>query len=208
VANSIFIGPGVSISGSTVTLQGTALAWPSGTTLTESASGVLTLTGTTPMLQLGGTTSSFPAWKANGSNIEARKADDSTVTDISGGNLLGQLGYKLGGSSVLLVSATAPTISSGFGTSPSIANNNGTASFVVNVGTGGAATNGVIGMPAATTGWIAFCIDLTAAAGHTGLRTVQTASATNSITIESQNSAGAATAWASGSLVRVIALAY
>jgi hypothetical protein len=53
----------------------------------------------------------------------------------------------------LAVSITAPTISSGFGTSPSIASSNGTAAFSVNVGTGGAASSGVITMPTAKTGW-------------------------------------------------------
>lgn len=43
--------------------------------------------------------------------------------------------------------STAPTISSGFGTSPSIANNNGTGAFTINVGTGGTATSGVISLP-------------------------------------------------------------
>jgi len=46
----------------------------------------------------------------------------------------------------LIMSATAPTISSGFGTSPSITFNNGTAAFYVNVGTGGTASAGSINM--------------------------------------------------------------
>lgn len=164
------------------------------------AAGKLQLTGTTPMFQLGGTTSSFPALKQSGSSIQVKVADDSAFAP---------LGLRdLSTANATLLFSAAPTISSGFGSSPSIANNNGTGAFVVNVGTGGTATSGVIGLPAATTGWILHCIDITAAAGHTGLRTVQTASTTNSATIESQNSAGTATAWATGSLVRIIAMAY
>lgn len=53
----------------------------------------------------------------------------------------------------LLESATAPTISSGFGTTPSIVTPNGTETFRVNVGTGGVATSGVIGLPTAANGW-------------------------------------------------------
>ena len=52
-----------------------------------------------------------------------------------------------------LFSATTPTISSGFGTTPSIVNSNGTAAFSINVGTGGTASSGVITLPAATTDW-------------------------------------------------------
>jgi len=46
----------------------------------------------------------------------------------------------------LLFSSTAPTIASGFGTSPSITFNNGTAAFYVDVGSGGTAFGGDINM--------------------------------------------------------------
>lgn len=132
-----------------------------------------------------------------------------TVNGIPGGNEIsvnssGNIAF--GG--IPLLMGVAATISSGFGATPSIANSNGAMVTVINVGTGGVASSGVLALPAASTGWVLHCIDITAAAGHTGLRTVQIASTTTTATIESQNSAGAATAWASGSLVRVIALAY
>ena len=58
----------------------------------------------------------------------------------------------------LLFSATAPTISSGFGTGASISQANGTAAFTINVGTGGTASAGNLTMPAAPTGWVCFFI--------------------------------------------------
>jgi hypothetical protein len=228
MASSLFIFPfGGTVTGSTtfsstVTFADTGtwsstgialpsastIAWNGDTTLARGgAAGKLVLTGTTPMIQLGGTTSGFVGLKQVTGGVAIRTADDGANALITADTVSTVLIKNLGTNNVIF-SGFAPTISSGFGTSPSIANNNGTASFVVNVGTGGTATNGVIGMPTATNGWVAHCIDITAAAAHTGLRTVQTASATNSITIESQNSAGAATAWATGSLVRVIAMAY
>lgn len=109
----------------------------------------------------------------------------------------------------LLSSATAPTISSGFGTSPSITANNGTAAFIVNVGTGGTATNGIIGLPTATNGWTCAVNNITAAAGHRADNTRQTASSTTSVTIENQTtSSGAAVAWTASDLVRLNCTAY
>jgi len=84
----------------------------------------------------------------------------------------------------LLLSATAPTISSGFGTSPSIVQQNGTAAFEVNVGTGGSATNGVIGLPTAANGWSCTAIDM-----NTNDVTRETAFTTTSVTLT------AASAW-------------
>jgi hypothetical protein len=84
----------------------------------------------------------------------------------------------------LLNSAAAPTISSGFGTSPGIVQQNGTAAFEVNVGTGGAATSGVIGLPAAKNGWSCQATDM-----NTNIVTRETAFTTTSVTLT------AASAW-------------
>ena len=109
----------------------------------------------------------------------------------------------------LAFSATAPTISSGFGTSPSVTANNGTAAFRINVGTGGSATSGVIGMPAATTGWNCSVNDLTAAAAHVAYNTRQTASSTTSVTVENQTtSTGAAVAWAASDILSLNCTAF
>lgn len=161
-------------------------------------------------LQLGGATSSFGAIKAIGTTIQARLADDSAYTEFDVGSLVAVTNVRLGATGVLAVSATAPTIGSGFGTSPSIVASNGTAAFTVNVGTGGTASNGVITMPAATTGWIAHVENLTGTLGnYANQRTVQIASTTTSITLENQTiSTGAALAWTASDVLVVTAIAY
>jgi len=58
----------------------------------------------------------------------------------------------------LIMSATAPTILTGFGTGASISQANGTAAFTINVGTGGTASSGTLIMPAAPTGWVCFFV--------------------------------------------------
>lgn len=97
----------------------------------------------------------------------------------------------------LLASTTAPTISSGFGTSPSIASNNGTSTFRVNVGTGGTATSGVIGLPAAKTGWNCQVTDTS-----TNIVTRETANSTTSVTVT------AASAWAASDVLIFNCAAY
>jgi hypothetical protein len=164
-----------------------------GTSITEASDGVLTLlnnAGTSfSLLQLGGTTSGFPSLKRNGVNLESRLADDSARTGFLAGTLNASA-YVSATSSALLMSSTAPTISSGFGTSPSIASNNGTASFRVNVGTGGAATSGVVGLATASNGWNCQVIDMT---NNTVTR--ETASTTTSVTVT------AAAAWAASDIL-------
>lgn len=113
-------------------------------------------------------------------------------------------GWKI---SNLAVSSTAPTISSGFGTSPSIVASNGTAAFQVNVGTGGTASSGVIGLPAATNGWSCSVADVTTQSTSVFL-TKQTASTTTSVTVTNYNTAGAATAWVASDKLNFLCMAY
>lgn len=125
------------------------------------------------------------------------------TTDFTSDGSKLTLNENLAFSKILIAKAT-PTISSGFGTSPSVSGSNGSATFRVNVGTGGTATNGVIAMNAtATTGWNCAVNNLTASAGHRADNTQQTASSTTTVTIENQTkSTGAAVAWtASDSIV-------
>lgn len=104
----------------------------------------------------------------------------------------------------------APTISSGFNaTSPSISANNGTAAFIINTGTGTAANSGVIGMPGANAGWNCYFNNITASAANRGANTVQTASSTNSVTVQEQtNSTGAAVNFTAGDLIQASCWAY
>jgi hypothetical protein len=159
--------------------------------------GALRYTGTVQigsLLQLGGTTSAFPALKRSGATVQFRKADDSAFADISANNVTFNAGL---GAANLLTSATAPSISSGFGTSPSIVANNGTAAFTIDVGTGGTATSGVINLPTATTGWNCFATDRT-----TNIVTRETATTTSTATLT------AASAWTASDILQVSCFAY
>lgn len=98
----------------------------------------------------------------------------------------------LGGSYVF--SGRAPTISSGFGTSPSIVAGRGVA-FRLDVGTGGTASSGVVGFAdTVTTGYICNCTDVPAVAGE---ETIMTATSTTTCTLTHRTIAtGLAAAWA------------
>ena len=102
------------------------------------------------------------------------------------------------------------TIASGFGTSAAITAGNGMAAFSVNVGTGGTASDGVIGLPTAPNGWKLCVENITAtAANRADQRTVQTASTTTSATVQNQTiSSGASLAWTASDVLLIAALAY
>lgn len=162
-----------------------------------------------PLLQFVCQTSACPAIKRNGASIDVRTADDSSYASVTA------LRFIVAGSGSIvtgttgLIFAASPSISSGFGSSPSVVANNGSGAFTVNVGTGGVATSGVLGLPTAATGWNCLVNDLTAAAGHVAYSTVQTASTTATATVENQTkSTGAAIAWAASDILRVSCLAY
>jgi hypothetical protein len=96
-----------------------------------------------------------------------------TFTNLNFKNILGANG-------ALIYSTTAPTIASGFGTSPTITASS-TAAFSIVVGTGGA-SSGVITLPAAAHGWVLQGWDITQG---TALFLQQTAYTTTSATIAS-----------------------
>jgi len=100
----------------------------------------------------------------------------------------------------LLLSNAAPTISSGFGTTPSIVQPNGTAAFEINVGTGGTATSGVIGLPTATNGWNCTCQDKTTFSATVNYCR-QTADSTTTATIGNFNSTFVAAAWVASDIL-------
>ena len=129
------------------------------------------------------------SFRNNGAQ-KASVAFDGTIDTITGYNL----------NAKLVFSVTAPTISSGFGTNPSVATNNGTVGFTVNVGTGGTASSGVIGMPTASSTWICDCKDIGAAAGLTETRLSATSSTSCTVTNYTISS-GAAAAWASAEVL-------
>jgi len=127
-----------------------------------------------------------------GATINFRSGSNSlagTIDSSDNWNILGNI--KL--NSKLFAPITAPTISSGFGTSPSIVSNNGPSSFSVNVGTGGVASSGIIGLPAAATGWACSVADVTTPASDASF---ETGTSTTSVTVTNYvRTTGIAGAW-------------
>ena len=104
----------------------------------------------------------------------------------------------------LVASTTLPTISSGFGTSPTILANS-TFCFKIVVGTGGAAS-GTITLPTAPNGWLAFAADVTS--GST-LFLQLTGSTATSVTFTSYSvTTGSAANMSAGDVVLVNCIAY
>lgn len=157
------------------------------------------------LLPFVGIDSNFPALKRVTNTLEVRTADDSAYATMTVAGV--SFTTTIQRSGVMLVSATAPTISSGFGTSPSVSANNGTAAFRVNVGTGGTASSGVIGLPTASTGWNCTCADITSQSSTVYL-CKQTAGATTTATIGNFDAAGAAAAWVASDILAVSCFAY
>lgn len=99
---------------------------------------------------------------------------------VSGGILLNQNSF----STQVTFSATLPTITSGFGTSPAITGISGSAAFRLTIGTGGVATTGVLGLtPTAQIGWACDVNDVTTANQTTRVSAMTTSSVTISTTV-------------------------
>lgn len=123
---------------------------------------------------------------------------------IAGGLQLASIGFSSGH---IAYSVTAPTIASGFGSSPSIPANNGTAAFTVNVGTGGSASSGVLTMPAATTGWD--CIATPSGAPQAAAVTDSAPTSTTSVTLTNYTlTTGVALAWPASTVLNVHCVGY
>jgi hypothetical protein len=106
----------------------------------------------------------------------------------------------------MLISRSAPTISSGFGSGASVTTNNGPAAFLIDVGTSNTGT-GVIGLPPATTGWSCDANDITTTNANQ-LVTKQTASSTTSATLQNYTDAAATHAWTDSDVLSVHCFAY
>jgi len=106
----------------------------------------------------------------------------------------------------LLISSGAPSINSGFGTTPSIAVGSSGLAFDVNVGTGGTATSGTINMGATSTnGWNCHINDYTSPT--LPIWTKVTGKTTTSITVSAYNASGSPAAWNSGDVLNFLCAA-
>jgi hypothetical protein len=114
---------------------------------------------------------------------------------------VGAAKYLAGG--VPFAIGSAPTIASGFGTSPAIFFNANTAAFEIEIGTGGTATFGTMTMPAATTGWSCGATDITTTSSTVFMTKEVGTTSPTSFVLENFNSSGVAAAWAAGDIIRV-----
>jgi hypothetical protein len=102
----------------------------------------------------------FKMWGSGGYAVGATIAAGS---DPGAGFVSVDSGYKL---TSLWSSTTAPTISAGFCSSPSVSNNNGTASFEITVGSACGAGTGTITLPSAAHKWTCSFVDVTTPNTH------------------------------------------
>lgn len=160
-----------------------------------------TISGTGPTGVIGfGATNGF-SLDTGASRISAGIVGFGTgaAASIAGGIQLASIGLSSGH---IADSATAPSIASGFGGSPSIVANNGTAAFTVNVGTGGAASSGVITMPTATTGWL--CLVTPSGAPQAAAVTYSAPTSATSVTLTNYTlTTGIALAWTASLVLEV-----
>lgn len=104
----------------------------------------------------------------------------------------------------LLISSTLPTISSGFGTGPTILANS-TFAFKVTIGSTTAA-NGTITFPAAPNGWIVYAADIT---NGSSLFLQQTGSTKTTATVTSFGiTTGTASPMSAGDVILINAIPY
>lgn len=194
---------GTSANTLTGTLNAVAINASGGYTQTGTASntfgGSISLPSVTP-LNMGN--NGAISYDSNTGAFIFAAGGSSDAVEISANGISLATGSAMYSLNHLLFSQTAPTISSGFGTTPSIVNSNGTASFAVNVGTGGTASSGVITMPAMTVG--AVCDVQPAGAPQADSRTQAVITSTTSITITNYTaSTAAALAFPSGAVYNV-----
>lgn len=114
---------------------------------------------------------------------------------------LSATGDLLWGSSFkLLVSQSAPSIQTGFCTSPTLTNASGTAAFEITIGTGCAASTGTLNMPTASTGWVCHIVNYTNPTGNAPAQT-NTLLPSNVIFTNFSRTTGAATNWTAGDVL-------
>lgn len=100
---------------------------------------------------------------------------------------------------------TAPTISAGFGAGASVVASNGSIAFTVN--TGAASASGTIGLPAAATGWVVLCQNITTNdANHA--QTKMISSTTTTAVIGNYTSGGVSGNWGANDVIACIAIAF
>jgi hypothetical protein len=203
--NSVWAGPASGGAGApsyqtAPTFSGANLtSLPLCSTCAPLASPTFTGTVTTPALSVtGNVTASSVFGNTSGSAGPPSFTANPAIATLTLSGTVTHANLKNGTSGHVWFFTTAPTISSGFGTSPSVVANNGTLAFTINVGTGGTASSGVITLPGASTGWVCFFSDQTTPGANL---TKQTANTTTSVSVTNYNTSGTATAWSANDVL-------
>ena len=161
-----------------------AFANEAGSSMRRSAAGVVGVGGSWDINQLG-TTGNLRIAGAQGSAGDCLKSGGTGAANTWGA----------------CANSGVPTISSGFGTDPSVTGN--TAAMRINVGTGGSANAGVIGLPAATTGWNCFCNDITTFNTTIFICRQTGAGTSTTVPIGQFDSSGSVAAWGASNILAV-----
>lgn len=175
--------------------------WANRSQMASGADGIITFSNNAQnnftRLTLGPDSTSFPALCPNGTGVKIGRAAAActTLTNLQAGSV---------SLTTLLLSSTAPTITSGFNTSGfSISAPNGTAAFLVTVGSGTGTSTGVIGLPTATTGWNCFATNQSRAD-----QIQETTSGTTSVTLTNFGTTFSATNFTNSDVLQVSCFAY
>lgn len=106
------------------------------------------------------------------------------------------------------VEPAAPTIVSGFGTGAYVVSNGSSSAFLINVGTGGTASSGVIQFSkAAPNGWVVLVNNITTRS-TTVFQTLSNPNSTSQCTLKNFNSSMVQTPWAAGDNLQCVAFNY
>ena len=182
------------------------LGGASGTTnlISVSKAGNMTL-GTAPTIS---STSGNLTLAAPGGEVQVTVPNVRIITTLSGKFLRFQSDGNFGIlNGAILASGTAPTVASGFGTSPSISAANGSAVFTLTIGTSTTGVQtGTLTMPAATTGWACACQNVT---NPDSFIVSQTGGSTTTITLKNYDrTTGLAADFTASDVIRILAFAY
>jgi len=129
-------------------------------------------------------------------------AIDGTViggTTPAGGSFTTLTPKTIVGPSGIIFSSTAPTIASGFGSTPSIISSNGTAAVTIHVS--GTPGSGVLTYPAATTGWTCTANQVTV--NSTSFLTTAFATSSTTVALQAYSSSGSTSTWANNDFITV-----
>lgn len=106
-------------------------------------------------------------------------------------------------------SATAPSVASGFCSSPSISNNNGTAAFTITIGSSCGASTGVLTMPAAAHGWKCDFADITTPTSNAPAQTGPASAGTTTVNVTNYvRTTGVAGNWTAADVIAASCTAY